>query len=164
MKRRPIAGSARDGWRGSNRLPDRRAENFANVVLGYANHIETDILEDTGAAGTCPSKSVWGTAGPGFRDGQAFSGFWSATIPRPCSPYDGQGTLALKPGQPLFHSFPWGTSGRTLRRAIAFHAGSIVSTGDNQRMHGSTGGKSSNPLHFLACAIIKVVVGECSVG
>ena len=52
--------------------------NAANVIIVYANHIETDILEDTWGGGHQSIQvQVWGT-GPAlvFRDGVMQNGYW----------------------------------------------------------------------------------------
>ena len=53
----------------------------ANVVVVYANHVETDILEDTWGGGHMSIQvQLWGT-GPVlvFRDGKMYNGYWERT-------------------------------------------------------------------------------------
>lgn len=108
--------------------------NFANVVLVYANHIETDILEDTWGGGHMSIEiQVWGY-GPAlvFRDGQVFSGFWDRYDPDAMLTFnDGQGhALPLKPGNTWFQMVPLGTQQAEIAEGqLRFTPEGIVSSG-----------------------------------
>jgi len=87
---------------------------FANVILVYANHIETDILEDTWGGGHMSIQiQVWGT-GPAliFRDGKMYSAFWERNDPDTMLIFnDGaQHALPLKPGNTWFQLVPLDTT------------------------------------------------------
>lgn len=66
-------------WQGGNVFTDTldgQQVSAANVVLVYANHVQTDIPEDT-LGNVSIQIQVWGT-GPAkiYRDGQQIDGFW----------------------------------------------------------------------------------------
>lgn len=83
---------------------------FANVMLIYANHLETDILEDTWGGGHMSIEiQIWGQ-GPAlmFRDGKMIPGFWQrAARDEMLTFIDGEGKpLPLKPGNTWFQMVP----------------------------------------------------------
>lgn len=87
---------------------------FANVVIVYANHLETDILEDTWGGGHMSIEiQVWGS-GPAliFRDGQMFQGYWTrAGRDHMLTFTNGEGKpLPLKPGNTWFQLVPLDTA------------------------------------------------------
>jgi hypothetical protein len=76
---------------------------FENVVVVIANHVDTDIIEDTYSMAPSIQIQLWGT-GPAilFRDGQAYQGLWA----RPeredmlvLRDETGQIPIPLRPGQ-----------------------------------------------------------------
>ncbi len=86
----------------------------ANVVIVYANHVETDILEDTYGGGHYSIEiQVWGS-GPMliFRDGRMYNGFWKREDRHHMLTfYDGTGApLPLKPGNSWIQLVPLGTT------------------------------------------------------
>ncbi len=86
----------------------------ANVVMVYANHVETDILEDTYGGGHYSIEiQVWGS-GPVliFRDGTMYNGFWKRDERHQMLTfYDGTGApLPLKPGNSWIQLVPLGTT------------------------------------------------------
>lgn len=75
---------------------------FENIVVIIANHVDTDIIEDTYSMAPSIQIQIWGT-GPAilFRDGQAYQGLWA----RPeredmlvLRDVTGQVPIPLKPG------------------------------------------------------------------
>lgn len=85
----------------------------ANVILVYANHLYTDILEDTWGGGHWSIEvQVWGQ-GPVlvFRDGQMYSGIWKREMRGDMLTfYYGDGTpLPLKPGNSWVQLVPLAT-------------------------------------------------------
>ncbi|MCA9968564.1 MAG: DUF3048 domain-containing protein, partial [Anaerolineales bacterium] len=86
--------------------------SFRNIIVLAANHVETDILEDTVAGGHHSIQiQVWGT-GPVsiFRDGQRFDGRWRRDDPdAPLTFTDLDGNvLPLAPGNSFFQLVPIG--------------------------------------------------------
>ncbi len=86
----------------------------SNVILVFANHVETDILEDTWGGGHQSIEiQVWG-GGPVmiFRDGQVFKGFWLREKRNEMLTFwDSMGKpLALKPGHSWFQMVPLDTT------------------------------------------------------
>ncbi|OQB02073.1 MAG: putative lipoprotein YerB precursor [Chloroflexi bacterium ADurb.Bin222] len=84
--------------------------SFANVILLYANHLETDILEDTWGGGHMSIEiQVWGQ-GPALvlRDGKMIPGFWQRGAREEMLTFiDGEGKpLPLKPGNTWFEVVP----------------------------------------------------------
>lgn len=84
--------------------------SFKNVVIIAANHVETDILEDTGGNRSIQIQ-IWGE-GPVslFRDGQRFNGRWQRDTPEKMLTFvdhDGQ-ILPLAPGNTFFQLVPLG--------------------------------------------------------
>ncbi len=82
----------------------------ANVILVYANHVETDILEDTWGGGHMSIEiQIWGS-GPAlvFRDGRMYQGYWTRADRHHMLTFtDGGGNpLPLKPGQSWFQMVP----------------------------------------------------------
>ncbi len=82
----------------------------ANVVMVYANHVTTDILEDTYGGGHYSIEiQVWGS-GPVliFRDGKMYNGFWKREERHQMLTfYDGTGKpLPLKPGNSWIQLVP----------------------------------------------------------
>lgn len=87
----------------------------ANVVVIFANHLETDILEDTWGGGHMSIEiQVWGQ-GPAlvFRDGKMIQGFWQrAARGEMLTLIDSAGKpLPLKPGNTWFEMVPLETQG-----------------------------------------------------
>ena len=84
--------------------------NFKNVVIIAANHVDTDIIEDTNNNPSIEIQ-IWGT-GPAsmFRDGQRFDGVWKRENPNyMLTFYDNEGTpLPLAPGNTFFQVVPLG--------------------------------------------------------
>ncbi len=85
----------------------------ANVILVFANHVYTDIQEDTWGGGHWSIEiQVWGQ-GPVviFRDGQFFSGYWKREERHHMLTfYYGDGTpLPLKPGNSWIQLLPLDT-------------------------------------------------------
>lgn len=87
---------------------------FANVVVVYANHIETDILEDTWGGGHQSIQvQIWGT-GPVlvFRDGKMVNGYWERTGRNDILTFwysEGE-PIPLKPGNTWFQMVPLDTT------------------------------------------------------
>ncbi len=82
----------------------------ANVLMVYANHVETDILEDTYGGGHYSIEiQIWGS-GPVllFRDGKMYNGFWKREERHQMLTfYDGTGApLPLKPGNSWIQLVP----------------------------------------------------------
>ncbi|MBN1260569.1 MAG: DUF3048 domain-containing protein [Anaerolineae bacterium] len=78
----------------------------SNVVVVFANHLETDILEDTWGGGHMSIEiQVWGQ-GPVliFRDGKMYQGYWQrAARDHMLTFIDGEGNfIPLKPGNTWF--------------------------------------------------------------
>ncbi len=88
----------------------------ANVIVVAANHVETDILEDTWGGGHWSIEvQIWGQ-GPVsiFRDGQRYDGIWRRQDRSDMlSFWDQKGTtrLPLKPGNSWFQMVPLGFTG-----------------------------------------------------
>ncbi len=84
-----------------------------NVVMIFANHVETDILEDTWGGGHMSIEiQIWGYGlALIFRDGQMFEGFWDRYDPSHMLTFnDGAGNaVPLKPGNTWFQMVPLGT-------------------------------------------------------
>jgi len=104
---RSIAGEAHTDYLTGEQL------TAANVVVIFAHHIETDILEDTWGGGHWSIEiQVWDT-GPAlvFRDGQMFQGYWTRTERDHMLTFtDGEGEpLPLKPGNTWFQLVPLDT-------------------------------------------------------
>lgn len=83
---------------------------FANVIILYANHLETDILEDTWGGGHMSIEvQIWGQ-GPALvlRDGKMIPGFWQRSARGEMLTFiDGEGkALPLKPGNTWFEAVP----------------------------------------------------------
>lgn len=91
----------------------------ANVVIVYANHIETDILEDTWGGGHQSIQvQLWGT-GPVliFRDGVMINGYWErAERNHMLTFWIAEGNpLPLKPGNTWFQMVPLGTTSEEIQ-------------------------------------------------
>ncbi len=84
--------------------------SFKNIVVVAANHVNTDILEDTNNNPSIEIQ-IWGT-GPVsiFRDGQRFDGIWKREDPHHMLTfYDSAGNpLPLAPGNTFFQIVPLG--------------------------------------------------------
>jgi hypothetical protein len=86
--------------------------SFKNIVVVAANHVETDILEDTVGGGNYSLEiQIWGE-GPVsiFRDGQRFDGRWRRSNPSHMLTFtDLEGNvLPLAPGNSFFQLAPLG--------------------------------------------------------
>jgi hypothetical protein len=85
----------------------------SNVVILYANHVETDILEDTWGGGHMSIEVQLWNSGPVlvFRDGKMLNGYWQRTErDHMLTFWDGAGNpLPLKPGHTWFQAVPLGT-------------------------------------------------------
>jgi hypothetical protein len=88
----------------------------ANVIVVAANHVETDIVEDTWGGGHWSIEvQIWGE-GPVsiFRDGQRFDGLWRRRDRYDMLSFwtgDGRERLPLKPGNSWFQMVPLGFTG-----------------------------------------------------
>jgi hypothetical protein len=88
----------------------------ANVVVVAANHVETDILEDTWGGGHWSIEvQIWGE-GPLsiFRDGRRYDGIWRRRDRSDMLSFwtkDGSQRLPLKPGNSWLQMVPLGFSG-----------------------------------------------------
>jgi hypothetical protein len=88
----------------------------ANVIVVAANHVETDIVEDTWGGGHWSIEvQIWGE-GPVsiFRDGQRFDGLWRRHDRYDMLSFwtvDGRERLPLKPGNSWFQMVPLGFTG-----------------------------------------------------
>lgn len=88
----------------------------ANVIIVSANHIETDILEDTWGGGHWSIEiQIWGE-GPAsiFRDGQRYDGLWRRRDRHDMLSFwttDGKQRLPLKPGNSWLQMVPLGFTG-----------------------------------------------------
>lgn len=91
----------------------------ANVVIVYANHIETDILEDTWGGGHQSIQvQIWGT-GPAlvFRDGVMINGYWERIERNHMLTFwvsEGH-PIPLKPGNTWFQMVPLGTTSEEIK-------------------------------------------------
>jgi hypothetical protein len=110
----PVSGLYRRWSDGAPHLEELTNQQlaFANVIVVSANHVETDILEDTWAGGHWSLEiQTWGE-GPVtiFRDGQRFEGRWHRADPAQMLTFtDLNGNvLALKPGPSFFQMVPLG--------------------------------------------------------
>ncbi len=87
----------------------------ANVILLFANHLETDILEDTWGGGHMSIEiQVWGQGQALiFRDGKMIQGYWKREAREHMLTFwDGEGKpLALKPGNTWMQLAPLETTG-----------------------------------------------------
>jgi len=86
--------------------------SFKNIIVVAANHVETDILEDTVGGGSYSLEiQIWGE-GPVsiFRDGQRFDGRWRRSDPSHMLTFtDLEGNpLPLAPGNSFFQLAPLG--------------------------------------------------------
>jgi len=84
--------------------------SFDNVIVIYAHHVETDILEDTWGGGHYSIQiQIWGQ-GPVrvFRDGQMFDGLWVRSDRWDLMRFvDGNGNpIPLKPGNTFIQMVP----------------------------------------------------------
>jgi len=82
----------------------------ANVIVVYANHVETDILEDLVGGGHYSIEiQIWGD-GPVqiFRDGQVYNGRWARRAREDMLSFSDQAgnPLPLKPGNSWFQIVP----------------------------------------------------------
>ncbi len=88
----------------------------ANVIVVGANHVETNILEDTWGGGHWSIEiQIWGE-GPVsiFRDGQRYDGIWLRRDRNDMLSFwtrDGSQRLPLKPGNSWFQMVPLGFTG-----------------------------------------------------
>jgi hypothetical protein len=88
----------------------------ANVIVVSANHVDTDILEDTWGGGHWSIEiQIWGE-GPVsiFRDGQRFDGIWRRRDRHDLLSFwttDGKHRMPLKPGNSWLQMVPWGFTG-----------------------------------------------------
>ncbi|MGD8807900.1 MAG: DUF3048 domain-containing protein, partial [Chloroflexota bacterium] len=82
--------------------------SFKNVVVVYAEHVNTEIIEDTGGSPSIQIR-IWGE-GPAviFRDGQRYDGLWRREQPEEMLTfYDQDGNiLPLAPGNTWFELVP----------------------------------------------------------
>ncbi len=91
----------------------------ANVVIVYANHIETDILEDTWGGGHQSIQiQIWGS-GPVlvFRDGVMINGYWERLERNHMLTFwvaEGH-PIPLKPGNTWFQMVPLGTTSEEIK-------------------------------------------------
>ncbi len=95
---------------------------FENVVIVYANHVQTDILEDTWGGGHMSIQiQVWGT-GPAliFRDGKMYQAFWHRDDPTHMLTFDNGsgGAVPLKPGHTWFQLVPLETTSEEFQEAM----------------------------------------------
>ncbi len=91
----------------------------ANVIIVYANHIETDILEDTWGGGHQSIQvQIWGT-GPAliFRDGVMINGYWERVErTHMLTFWVSEGNpIPLKPGNTWFQMAPLGTTSEEIK-------------------------------------------------
>lgn len=91
----------------------------ANIVVVYANHVETDILEDTWGGGHMSIQvQLWGT-GPVlvFRDGQMYNGYWERTERNHMLTFwvAADEPLPLKPGNTWFQMVPLPTTSEEIK-------------------------------------------------
>jgi hypothetical protein len=96
-----------DGLRHTDASTDQLL-SFKNVVVVYAEHVNTEIIEDTGGSPSIQIR-VWGE-GPAviFRDGQRYDGLWRRENPKEMLTFytqDGQ-ILPLAPGNTWFELVP----------------------------------------------------------
>jgi hypothetical protein len=88
----------------------------ANVIVVSANHVETDIVEDTWGGGHWSIEiQIWGE-GPVsiFRDGQRYDGIWRRQARQDLLSFwtkDGSERIPLKPGNSWLQMVPLGFSG-----------------------------------------------------
>ncbi len=88
----------------------------ANVIVVAANHVETDIVEDTWGGGHWSIEvQIWGE-GPVsiFRDGQRFDGIWRRWDRNDTLSFwtrDGSQRIPLRPGNSWFQMAPLGFTG-----------------------------------------------------
>jgi hypothetical protein len=88
----------------------------ANIIVVSANHVETNILEDTWGGGHWSIEvQIWGQ-GPVsiFRDGQRYDGLWRRQDRHDMLSFwtrDGGQRLPLKPGNSWFQMVPLGFTG-----------------------------------------------------
>lgn len=88
----------------------------ANVIVVGANHVNTDILEDTWGGGHWSIEvQIWGE-GPVsiFRDGQRYDGIWRRRDRHDLLSFwttDGEQRIPLKPGNSWFQMVPLGFTG-----------------------------------------------------
>lgn len=91
----------------------------ANVIIVYANHIETDILEDTWGGGHQSIQiQIWGT-GPAliFRDGVMQNGYWERLERNHMLTFwvsEGH-PIPLKPGNTWFQMVPLDTTAEEIK-------------------------------------------------
>jgi hypothetical protein len=82
--------------------------SFKNIAVIYAEHINTEIIEDTGGSPSIQIR-IWGE-GPAviFRDGQRYDGLWRREHPEEMLTfYDQEGNiLPLAPGNTWFELVP----------------------------------------------------------
>lgn len=93
---------------------------FPNVIVLYANHVETDILEDTWGGGHMSIQiQVWGSnQALVFRDGKMLQGYWKREARNDMLTFwDGAGNpLPLKPGSTWFQVVPLDTQSEQLQQ------------------------------------------------
>jgi hypothetical protein len=88
----------------------------ANVIVVSANHVETNIVEDTWGGGHWSIEiQIWGE-GPVsvFRDGKRYDGIWRRQdrhVPLSFWTTDGSQRIPLKPGNSWFQMVPLGFTG-----------------------------------------------------
>ncbi len=88
----------------------------ANVIVVGANHVDTDILEDTWGGGHWSIEiQIWGE-GPVsiFRDGKRYDGIWRRQDRHDLLSFwtqDGRQRIPLKPGNSWFQMIPLGFTG-----------------------------------------------------
>jgi hypothetical protein len=90
--------------------------SLANVVVVSANHVETNILEDTWGGGHWSIEvQIWGEGAVSiFRDGQRYDGLWRRQDRHDMLSFwtrDGSQRLPLKPGNSWFQMVPLGFTG-----------------------------------------------------
>jgi len=84
--------------------------SFKNIIVVSAEHVETNIIEDTGGSHSIQIQ-IWGE-GPVsiFRDGQRFDGIWQRHDPHDMLTFTDKegGPLPLAPGNSFFQIVPSG--------------------------------------------------------
>ena len=111
--KRSIAGEAHTDYLTGEQLA------FSNVVIVYANHIETDILEDTWGGGHMSIEiQIWGSnSALVLRDGKMLQGHWKREARGDMLTFwDGAGNpLPLKPGNTWFQMVPLDTGSEEIQ-------------------------------------------------
>jgi hypothetical protein len=114
----PSDGRYRRWQGGSNHREELTGAQLsaANVIVVAANHVDTDILEDTWGGGHWSIEiQIWGE-GPVsiFRDGRRYDGIWRRQDRHDLLSFwtkDGSQRIPLKPGNSWFQMVPLGFTG-----------------------------------------------------